>query len=249
MSIELSAFFDERHDEIEAYLQLLQNVEDAARYGTPRLKGTGVAITAEQKKILNSSLYLQLYNLVEATVSRCLDGVVSALAEEGRRPDDLNPDLRKEWVRSISRSHGDLNSDNRLEAAFQMCDHLLKQLPIPQFKIEAGGGGNWDDSSIEKICKRVGCDLRISSSVSTAAKRHVRDEMGALKLVRDRRNSLAHGSLSFVDCSDGVTVHELRDLVTAVGGYLREAVESFIRFIESDIRLASRGGAGSDAAP
>jgi hypothetical protein len=103
------------------------------------------------------------------------------------------------------------------------------------FEIERGGGGNWDDSSIEKICERVGCGLTLSPAVAQAAKRHVRDDMGALKLVKNRRNGLAHGSLSFVDCSDGVTVAELRGVGAAVGDYLKEAVGCFVSFIEMEI--------------
>lgn len=85
------------------------------------------------------------------------------------------------------------------------------------------------------MCERVGCGLTLSPPVIKAAKRHIRDDMGALKLVKDRRNGLAHGSLSFVDCSDGVTVAELKGLTTSVGDYLREAVGCFVSFIEAEI--------------
>lgn len=232
---DLVPFFEERYVEIEAYLSFLQNVEDAARDGTPRLRGTDAAITTEQKKILNSSLYLQLYNLVEATVLRCLEAVTAAVEEAGRRPSELSFGLRTEWVRSVARTHVDMGSDKRLEAVLGLCDQLLQQIPVKDFKIERGGGGNWDDSSIEKMCERVGLGLAISPAVVQAAKRHVRDEMGALKLVKDRRNGLAHGSLSFVDCSDGVTVAELKELATAVCDYLREAVTCFVGFVQIEI--------------
>lgn len=232
---DLVPFFEERYAEIEAYLIFLQNVEDAAREGTPRLRGTDAPITPEQKKILNSSLYLQLYNLVEATVLRCLEAVVAAVEEAERRPSELSIGLRREWVRSIARTHSDLGPDKRLRAALDLCDQLLQQMPVKGFTIEPGGGGNWDDSSIEKICERVGCGLTLSPSVVQAAKRHVRDDMGALKLVKDRRNGLAHGSLSFVDCSDGVTVAELKGLARAIGDYLKEAVGSFVSFIDVEI--------------
>lgn len=234
-TIDLAPFFDERYAEIVAYLSFLQNVEDAAREGTPRLRGTDAPITTEQKKILNSSLYLQLYNLVEATVLRCLEAVVAAIEEAERRPSELGIGLRTEWVRSIARTHSDLGPEKRLHAALDLCEQLLQQMPVKGFKIEPGGGGNWDDSSIEKICERVGCGLTLSPDVVQAAKRHIRDDMGALKLVKNRRNGLAHGSLSFVDCSDGVTVAELKGLATAVGDYLREAVGCFVSFIQVEI--------------
>ncbi len=232
---DLVPFFEERYAEIEAYLSFLQNVEDAAREGAPRLRGTDALITTEHKRILNSSLYLQLYNLVVATVLRCLEAVVAAVEEAERRPSELSIGLRTEWVRSVARTHSDLGPDKRLEAVLDLCEQLLQQMPVKGFKIERGGGGNWDDSSIEKMCERVGFGLELSPNVVRAAKRHVRDDMGALKLVKDRRNGLAHGSLSFVDCSDGVTVSELKGLATAVCDYLREAVGCFVGFIELEI--------------
>lgn len=244
---ELVRFFDERYGEIDAYLGLLQSIEDAARQGVPRLRFTNAPITPEQKRILSSSLYLQLYNLVEATVLRCLESVVGAIETERRRPSELSAGLRREWVRSVARTHSTLGPEKRLEAALNMCEQLLGQMPIANFEIERGGGGNWDDASIERICERVGCGLTLSPSVVEAAKRHVRDDMGALKLVRDRRNGLAHGSLSFVECSDGVTVAELRLVATAVGDYMREAVGCFVSFIDEQIvnRSATEGGIAS----
>jgi hypothetical protein len=236
-TIDLDPFFEDRYGEINAYLAFLHEVEDAARTGAPQFLGSGVKITPQQQKILNSSLYLQLYNLVEATVLRCIEAVVAAIEVAERRPSDLSVGLRTEWVRSVARTHSDLGPDKRLHAALELCEHLLQQMPIKEFKIESGGGGNWDDSSIEKICERVGCELKLSASVNRAAKRHVRDNMGALKLVKDRRNGLAHGSLSFVDCSDGVTVTELETLTKAVGDYLRGAVKSFVSFIEAQVQV------------
>lgn len=232
---DLLPFFDERYAEIEEYLAFLQNVENAAREGAPRFRGTEAPITPAQKRILNSSFYLQIYNLVEATVLRCLETVVTAIEKAERRPNELSVELRTEWVRSIARTHSDLGPEKRLQAALELCEKLLGQMPVKNFKIEPGGGGNWDDSSIEKICERVGCGLTLSSKVKQAAKRHVRDDMGALKLVKNRRNGLAHGSLSFVDCSDGVTVAELKTVAEAVGDYLREAVYCFVDFIRTEI--------------
>lgn len=241
LNADLLEFFEERCAEINAYLAFLQNVEDAAREGAPRFRRTDVPITTQQKKILNSSLYLQLYNLVEATISRCLKAVENAIDTAGRQPSELSMELRSEWLRSIARTHTTLGPDKRLQVAIELCDRLIAQLPVAGFSIEAGGGGNWDDAAIERLCKRVGCNLNLSKDVQEGAKRIVRDDMGALKLVKDRRNGLAHGSLSFVECSDGVTVHELKSLVLAVQRYLSEAVDSFIAFIAQQIFNESLG--------
>lgn len=230
---ELTRFFDERLGEIEAYLELLREIEIAAQSGPPKIQGSDARITASQQKILYSSVYLQLYNLVEATVSRCIDAVSAAAASGSRwRPEDLNNEMRGEWVRATARTHVALSPDNRLRTAILMCEHLIENLPMNDFKIDVGGGGNWDDEAIQKISSRIGCQLRISAQTRAAVKRPLRDDMGSMKLVRALRNGLAHGSISFIECAGEVSVSELVHLVESVGSYLRETIDCFSSYVD-----------------
>jgi len=59
--------FEERLHEIDAYLDLLDALQRQAQSGPPKIGD--FVITAQQQKILYSSVYLQLYNLVEATAT------------------------------------------------------------------------------------------------------------------------------------------------------------------------------------
>ncbi|MGE4338047.1 MAG: MAE_28990/MAE_18760 family HEPN-like nuclease, partial [Pigmentiphaga sp.] len=69
---DLSERFEERLGEIRSYLDFLEGVEAVVRSGVPRLGGPeGPTITPNQQRILFSSIYLQLYNLVEATIIGC----------------------------------------------------------------------------------------------------------------------------------------------------------------------------------
>lgn len=235
---DLETFFKERLAEVVAYLDLLKGLEQAAQQGRPKLQGSDIYITTDHQRILYSSLYLQLYNLVEATVSRCVESVAAVAREGGQwRPADLNESLRQEWVRAIARTHIVLNPERRLESAVAMCSYLIEQLPVGDLEIEAGGGGNWDEDAILKIGNRVGCDITISQATNTAARYRMRDELGPMKLVKNRRNRLAHGSLSFVECADGVSVAELEQMVDAVGSYLTEVVNCFIAYVKGFLYL------------
>ncbi|MGB3486506.1 MAG: MAE_28990/MAE_18760 family HEPN-like nuclease [Xanthobacteraceae bacterium] len=230
---ELGATFDERQAEIEAYLAFLEGIEMEARSGPPRLGATGVLITTQQQRILYSGVFLQLYNLVEATIVRCLDEVTNVAIKRGTwSPGDLTIELRREWVRVMARTHVDLNYENRLASALSLCDHLVAALPVAGFQVEKGGGGSWDDEAIEQVAKRLGFALQVRPETYTAIKRHFRDEMGCLQLVRKFRNELAHGSISFAECGENITVSELRDIASRTVSYMREVLSAFRVYID-----------------
>lgn len=229
----LGPAFEERLGEIHSYLALLEGVEAAARSGPPRIGPDGAHITAQQQKILYSSVFLQLYNLVEATVVKCLDAITDAALVSGIwNPGDLTVELRREWVRVTARTHVDLNYEHRLENALALCDHLVQSLPVSRFSVDKGGGGNWDDGAIEAVATRLGCRLVVSPDAYSAIKRPFMDDLGPLRLVKRRRNSLAHGSISFAECGENLTAGDLRDLADRTASYLREVVAAFQAYID-----------------
>jgi hypothetical protein len=210
--------FEERLQEIDAYLDLLSALERQVQTGPPSIGE--IPITAQQQRILYSSVYLQLYNLVEATVTWCVSAVSAAASANGAwRPGDLSADLRREWVRSTAKTHIDLNRTHRLDSAVEMCNTLVEAIPLTAWAVQTGGGGNWDDQEIEAITFRLGLDLRISTEVYKAAKRKIRDDKSALGFIKDVRNRLAHGSVSFDECGDGVTVVDLREIKERTASY------------------------------
>jgi hypothetical protein len=230
----LLELFNERSDEVETYLDFLKVLETQAQHGAPKLIGAEHPISAQQQKILYSSVYLQLYNLVESTMTRCIEAVAQAAANTGEwKPGDLCDSLRKEWVRVVARTHVDLTPENRLSCALDLCQKLVSALPVSEFSIEKGGGGNWDDEAIEAISIRLGFQLTVSAPVYSDVKRRIKDDLGPLALVRQLRNQLAHGAISFTECAEDVTVSQLIDLKNKTVNYLREIIEHFIHYINT----------------
>jgi len=234
MSSNLSIGFQERLSEVETYLDFLSTMEAQAQQGPPRIAGAEHPISTQQQRILYSSVYLQLYNLVEATMSRCIEAVAGAAKDSAKwKPSDLSDSLRREWVRVTARTHVELTPEHRLESALLLCDHLVSSLPISAFNIDKGGGGNWDDSEIEAFSKRLGFQLVVSQPVYSAIKQPFRDDLGPLALVKQLRNRLAHGSISFAQCAEDVTVGRLVELKNRTVDYLKEVVDCFTRYVES----------------
>lgn len=233
---DVSQAFEERLQEIEAYLDLLEALEQQVQQGLPKIGVGGLTstvITVQQQRILYSSVYLQLYNLVESTVSRCLSAVSKVIVDRNLQPSDLSSDLRREWVRSIARTHTDLGYDKRLEFALELFAHVVQASPMVTFKLEKGGGGNWDDVEIYKLSQRLGLSLNISNNTHRDIKQPFRDDKGALVLIRILRNKLAHGDLSFAECGENITAHDLRQLTDRVALYMREVVACFKSSIDA----------------
>ena len=84
---------------------------------------------------------------------------------------------------------------------------------------------------MEKVTKRIDCKLRINPQTLSGIKRKIRDDKTPLGLVKHLRNRLAHGTISFVECGDGITVDDLRELKDKTATYLREVVVQFEEYI------------------
>jgi hypothetical protein len=230
----LNELFAERLKEIEAYLDLLVALEKQVQSGPPRVGGQGQVISTTQQRILYSSVYLQLYNLVEATITKCVEAVCDAIAKERKwKPSDLSLEIRREWVRHSARTHVDLNYDNRLLHSLELFNHLIGPTPVSSIEIDKGGGGNWNDEEIYRMAARLGCELVLSAEAQQAVKRPFKNDKGALALIVKMRNELAHGNVSFGECGEGHTADELRDLASRTGKYLSEVVASFKNFVET----------------
>lgn len=242
-----TAAFDERVDELESYIALLDSIERAAQTGPPAIDGQ--IVTTRQQRMLYSAVYLQLYNLVEATATWCVVAVSQATAHSGAwTVGQLESPIRSEWIRSTARTHVLLNPENRHQTNLVFCDLLLQGGDISAWEIEKGSGGNWDIAAIESISERIGCVLQIAPAVSTAAKRHFRNDKSSLLFIKNLRNQLAYGSISFEQSGENVTVSDLIDLKTRTVDYLREVIQSFSRYVSGFMLLdaGARPTAGGD---
>ncbi|MGB7441198.1 MAG: MAE_28990/MAE_18760 family HEPN-like nuclease [Coleofasciculaceae cyanobacterium] len=194
-------------------------------------------IAAAEKQIVEQSkrieFYITEYTIEILALKRCLDAVSKSVINRSTHPSHLSDCLRREWVRFIARTHTELNYENRLESTLKLCDHLVQKLPISNFEVEKGAGGSWDDNAITKISTRLGFSLKISPDVYQGVKRPFRNDKGALEFIKQLRNELAHGSLSFAECGEGVTVSDLRQLTERASLYLREVVACFKSSIDA----------------
>lgn len=234
--INVRADFQERVEEVEEFLGLVAAIEHSAQNGVPLVRAGAsdevTRVTPRQQKLLYAGVYLHLYNLVEATVCRCIAAIEEAAsANSVWRAGDLSDEMRSEWVRTMAQTHKMLNDNHRLEAALKLCNHLIEMLPV-EVTISQGAGGNWDDEQIFDFTKRLGLALKLTPKTQKDVKSSYRDNKGALATIKELRNKLAHGAMSFTECGEGHTAAQLTTLKDATVQYLSEVVGGFEAFIQ-----------------
>jgi len=232
--------FEGRLAEVKAYLELLQHIEIQIQSGSARI-GNGGVLTAQQYRILCSSVYLQLYSLVESSVTFCLENLSKVIRDRKCIPAELSDTIKKEWVRLTAKTHEEMNYENRLQYSLVMLTKAISNENIESLNINKGGGGNWDDERIYAFFSgRLGCPLQFNTETRQSVKRPFRNDMGALKTIVTCRNDLAHGLITFEECGMDATVASLTELTDVTAKYLREFLRSFEAFMAADSYLQQR---------
>lgn len=221
--------FRGRCGEISSYLDMLQFVEESGSEVVSRDAAKRFSINITTRHVMKATVFLHLYNLIESVVQKSLERIAQEINDGGLKFEDVGQEWRRCWLEGVGRTDEPLNSAKRLEALLYMCDRLLEEHPMTVTpKVPSG---SLDDERIYKAFHRHGINFRISARLNAAVKRPVLNKNGLLKLVRNRRNDLAHGLASFGDCGRDVSIRELRYWSAIVFWYLRQVIMQFERHL------------------
>ncbi|CNK42151.1 TPA: MAE_28990/MAE_18760 family HEPN-like nuclease [Yersinia enterocolitica] len=228
--------FQDRVSDIESYFELVSNIELAIGSGGAvfNVVGTPYQINPGQQKIMYSGIYLHLYNLVESTISMLIEAVERHAAHgiDGQLL-LLTENMKKLYVKSVVAPYESISNDKRLEKALELFDQLLNVRPI-ELKIPPGGGGNWDVKEIKRLSNSIGIEIILPRSINQRVNTTFRDDKGPIRLIKDIRNKLAHGSLSFTECGENHVASDFRSLIDIVTEYLKYVIQAYDNFISAN---------------
>lgn len=232
--------YNDRVSDIEAHFDLIKNISEAIGRGGAKLtiNNGHYTITVQQQKILFSSTYLQLYNLVESTVTQLMSAV-GRHSQNGISGDltKLSDKIRNLYLKHMLPSEADLTPEKRLEHAISLLQQAVGTEPV-EIRIPRGGGGNWDAKTINSLNARIGVELSLSSEMRAKLHRPFRNDQGPLRYIKDVRNNLGHGSISFADCGTNHSYSEFRTLIDIVKDYLELLMNAYEQYIDNQQYLA-----------
>jgi hypothetical protein len=221
--------FNDRVTEVDLYFQVLaalDNDEIAIVKGNgPQVVPIG-ASPADWGRMLKGGAYLVLYNMVEAFIRRGFKELFDSIQSDGLCADKLTQLMRHQWIHQRNRKVSAFDGSPKvyMKLAFEMIEEILngtiaelnpEQLPI---------SGNLDADVIREVCTLHGVPVKTPA----AAKGGVE-----LATVKTKRNYLAHGNESFVDCGRNLTAVDLIRVKDEVVAFVRGILTNLEQFVNN----------------
>lgn len=218
--------FERREKEVNAFFKFLRQTlkENAKLFFESKKTWKHRPIDVSLSKILKSSAYLVLYNLVESTVRLAVARLNGTMREEGLTYADAEQRIRNLWVgASLKHLANGANHGRYLKVVRRLIQDVQeeKTAGIPETFIPVPG--SFDAEKMRALAGAYGFRKNTPKAERGSEK---------LKVVKDRRNDLAHGHKSFAELSADDTLEDLEHTKKAVLVYLREFIKHVGKHIE-----------------
>lgn len=229
--------YDTRKKEIEDFIQLMKflemkenkkedNLSEFARFfyqGEDKINMTYQSLI----NILKSNVSLMIYNLIEYTVTNLIDSIYDEIRTNNLSYVDVNDYIRVIWRKTILKSTNDPNANYNtfLRKNEEIIGDIINQKTLDIQARNALPTGNLDGNTIKDTFEAHGIHVKTSST-------NYRPDI--LTSIKDRRNNLAHGSVSFVDAVRMDSIYDIENNEVFVVNFLEEVIEKVDKYINDD---------------
>lgn len=216
--------FNERVEEIDEYLKLLQLISQPdTKIHRDGKRAREISQTAI--KTMKASCFLMLYNLVESSVKSSMETLYEQMNNENNMLSGFDEYVKLLWIEQKFRDMDPFSSNQTSYRNLikNMVDDVMNETPILLDANKLPISGNLDAKKIRELFSRH------NISVNT----HYRALHGAeLRTIKDKRNSLSHGNETFSDCGQQYSVQMIIDIKKQTVVYLRSTLRNVKKYIE-----------------
>ena len=146
---------------------------------------------------MRSHAVLMLYNIVEATVVECILAIFDSRKDDHLKYHELEDSLRDQWLRSM------MTTSDTIKTRIARTKEIIGNINSDIFFNNAIGrfNGNVDLRTILNVCKDFKLQLRSIPN---------KDEVATtLKAIKDARNHLAHGDVSYSNFGSNILLSDI----------------------------------------
>jgi len=215
--------FEDRQSDIDAFCDLAQLIERGTILVTEDLEGNlhEIDISDQLRGIVRSVIQLISYNQVEATMRGCLESVYDHIEDSNVGYDQLNDSFQKSILHGTLKHYQ--SSSNELHSKLRQ--NLNGCIPSASLFIKKVFNGNVSKDTVHKIEKSY--QISITSPEEARAGIDLND-------LKDARNDLAHGNVSFSSHGALQTYTDIIEKGNRAHIYLNSIINSFDQYIMNE---------------
>jgi hypothetical protein len=208
--------FQERVEETNKYFDFITIVE-SHNSTIADLKSDGSLIDVykfdlDLTRILKANAFLLLYNLVESTVINGIFEIFNSIKNEGVSYQKISTELKKVWLEMKLNYDKKIAKETMVNQIILLFEDIMDLAIVEIEKKQIKFQGNLDADRIFTLAKMYGI---------TNHPTYRQDTIGeAFKEIRLKRNSLAHGDLTFKECGKDFTIQQITEYKNHIVGYL-----------------------------
>lgn len=179
----------------------------------------GIQLTYQELiNILKSNVSLMIYNLIEFTVSGLIECIYDEIRIQNLSYLDVNESIRKMWRKTILKAIKDPNANFNtfLKRNEEIIEYILSNQTIDMHARDCMPGGNLDGVSIKETFESHGIQIKTNSQ-------NYRPDI--LKNIKENRNNLAHGSVSFVEAVRDNSINDINTNTKFIIAFLEELID------------------------
>lgn len=208
--------YQDRADEIELYYNSIKSLYEKRR--ADENAAEILFYSDDFLKILKSNLLLMIYNLVESTVMGGILEIYDQLKSNGYTYNDVREEIKKIWFEFKFSEVYDKNAhfNSYRDKAADIISSIINGDVLELNRKATDISGNLDADKIRIICQNHGIHYTLESECKGG---HV------LKDVKDKRNDLAHGTLSFEECGRNYSLTDLEEIKNQTLVFLRDILD------------------------
>lgn len=227
--------YDSRKKEIEDFLELMEflqakesiredGLSEFSRFfheGEIQISMTYQALI----NILKSNVSLMIYNLIEYTVSNLVDSIYDEIKTNNLSYVDVNSSIKALWRKTILKAANDPNANFNtfLKKNEEIITSILENSTIDMRSRNTLPAGNLDGKTIRETFESHG--IRVSTNSA-----NYRPDI--LEGIKENRNNLAHGAVSFVEAVRSDSISDIRRNENFVVAFLEELIETVSVYIQ-----------------
>ena len=224
--------FESRAHEIQVYFKWVECVDLNFQN---KKQGITTPESDEVIKILKANVLMMLYNLVEATILGGILVIYDKLKKDGCTYIAVSDEIQKIWFSFKFRQvyDGQANYESYKGKAVEIVKAILNKEVIDLDRKATAISGNLDADKIRLICNNHGIRIKSDSKNKGGC---------ILSRVKNDRNNLSHGVISFAECGRDLSINDLRDMINQTNSFLGDVLSSFKDYYNNKLYLKSSTG-------